>query len=100
MSQDREGMEIENNSWREFCECINICLQILAAPCRVLIVSPVSSQAADLQVNVVVITLWHGFRVGPLSTSIHSCASGILYAEHRLRAACSRHMTHSASESC
>jgi hypothetical protein len=47
MSQDREEMEIENNSWREFCECINICLWILSDPFPVLIISPVASGATD-----------------------------------------------------
>jgi hypothetical protein len=47
MSQDREEMEIENNSWWEFCECINICLWILSDPFPVLIISPVASGAAD-----------------------------------------------------
>jgi hypothetical protein len=81
MSQDREEMEIENNSWREFCECISICLWILSDPCRVLIISPVASEAADSRCNAV-ISLWQRDSLGPPTTYINSSDFG-----HSLRGA-------------
>lgn len=82
MSQDRE-MEIENNSWRAFCECIiNICLWISSDPCRVLIISPVASESANSRFNAVhqSVAQRQSWPTAPLSLIL--LRLGVLYVEH------------------